>query len=213
MSSEAVKRENQWFGLNASTAWTVFLSFVAGLGVAYFTQWIGSKEPHLFKTVSEVVPFKGEKGEVGIVNIRITNDGNKEAEDLEGRIEIPGASIEEIKVVPEIVHPEKVVKNDALEVKFKLLNPNNWVQISALVRKPSELPAKPVVTFRGKGVTADETPLRTTSQTALNLANYSLAIAAISMLINAMSVAWVAYTNRKHNSPIFSNYEKKEIRT
>jgi hypothetical protein len=95
-------------------------------------------------------------GETGILNFTLSSDGSKEADEVDGYIRVEGSTIEDVRIMPEILHAEKIVKGDTISLKVKTLNPSEYLQVSALVRKNTGLPTRPIVDFRGKGVVAEE---------------------------------------------------------
>ena len=145
-------------GMPLSAIMGAVLGAILGIGGTLFTTWWTAKESHLTKRVSEILPFQGSSGETGIMNLTLSSDGSKEAEEIEGRIRVDGSNIEDVKIAPDIIGADKSVKGDTITIKIKTLNAGETLQVAALVKKNASLPSKPVADFRGKGVVAEEKP-------------------------------------------------------
>jgi hypothetical protein len=72
---------------------TAIFTIVAGVAVYYLTE----RSPDLRYTIVEAPPFFGEKKNMAIYRIDVSNRGKKEVEDIAVSIGFPNANIEEFK--------------------------------------------------------------------------------------------------------------------
>ena len=144
------------FGIEFSVILPIILTFVLTILGSIFTTWWFSKEPHLTKRVSDLLAFQGEKGEVGILNVNLSSDGTKEADEVTGYVEIKDSVIEDVRIIPRHLSVEKTIKGGVLNVSCKSLIPGESLQIAVLAKKSVGLPPKPYVECRAKGIVAEE---------------------------------------------------------
>jgi len=84
------------------------------------------------------------------------NVGNKEAEEVDCVLRIPKAKIVSHGVNPSAIKHDYKEDGDSATVHIGLLNPGESVAVQRLATSDGELPVKPDVTVRGKGVTGIE---------------------------------------------------------
>ncbi|MBL8824736.1 MAG: hypothetical protein JNJ77_19275 [Planctomycetia bacterium] len=85
----------------------------------------------------------------------ITNEGNKEAEDVIFVFGVSGKIITEAKVSPDILRAVKNSKDDTLNVELKMLNVGETVRIVVSTNNPTPK-LEYVANLRGKGVIGKE---------------------------------------------------------
>jgi hypothetical protein len=116
-----------------------------------------TREPQLVYSATEAIPLTGQAQVVAIYQVSINNEGKKEVEDVNLFIRVSDANIEEsqISADPAIAYSDSVI-SDTLELQIPLMNPSESVQVSFLASAPSDLPKRPEISLRGKGVTGKE---------------------------------------------------------
>lgn len=122
-----------------------------GLIVNYFTERKGGLE---YDIVSSSL-FAGQAQRVAIVGLNVTNTGAKEVEDINCQIEFANANITELKVVglnPNVYNTK--ISNARLDLKTPYLNPRESFSIQLLLGSPETELKPPLISIRGKGVTA-----------------------------------------------------------
>jgi hypothetical protein len=176
----AEKTEPKFLGLTLGDVVKMGLTALLTLLVTLLIAWLTAKEPHLRFSVSEPIQFQGEKFKVGILNVVITNDGSKEAENVECSMRLEGTKIREVKVSPENLKPSISIKGDKAELAWPMLNPTENPQVSALL-DAEMLSSKPDVKVRAKGIVGDSQPKSETS-TWVNVLVSLLSVAAALLL-------------------------------
>jgi len=129
----------------------ILLAFLAGIGATVFTGYWNAKEAKLFYSVSPPVILDN----ISVVSINITNEGNKEAEDVVFALGVAGKNITNVKVSPEILRAEKKSKDDTLNVELKMLNVGETARIVLTTNNPTPN-LEYVANLRGKGVVGKE---------------------------------------------------------
>ena len=146
------KKEWSFLGVTQAELSKTLITLVVGSLLTVFGFWLNAKSPHLKVTVPETVVYKGEKNQLSIVNVTVTNDGNKEAEEVECWLLFTGAKIQEVKAGPDQLAPVVTTKENKVQIAVKTLNPREDFTISALVSTPEKLSEQPKVEVRGKGL-------------------------------------------------------------
>ncbi len=195
--------KDQWITVAGWGTSAILAAVFGGLVTSYFTS-----KPDLYWNASEVLPFKGEKEEVGVFNLKIQNGGSKEVEEVDVLIKMPSGAFDEARVSPEIMAASREINGDKLSIRFKLLNPNESVQVSALVRSKESIPQKPIIEVRGKGVKGYE------SVQAKNDTAISVAILILSLFTSAY-IGIGAYRRRRVSSMLERNIKavEKQLKT
>lgn len=138
-------------------------SAIFGGIIALAVTWISAKTPHLQYTVSDPVQFQGEKVQIDIAYASVTNDGSKEAEDIECYVQYYGVKVQEVKVTPENLKPLISISENEFELKLALLNPGETFYISTLASKTGSFYKSPKVLVRAKGVKGEAAGRQTTT--------------------------------------------------
>src|SRR5690348_10558547 len=132
----------------------------AGLGIvvtvvgALILARIQTREPHLVYSTTESLPFSSSSGEVSIYQASISNDGAREVYDVASSIRIPGAKIDQYKVMADpILNVKASLSGDTIDVQIPNLNPSESIQVSLLATSSNGFPTHPLVTLRGRGIT------------------------------------------------------------
>ena len=149
---EPTKKEWTFLGVNRADYVKIFIGLLISASICLFAFWVNWRSPHLKVTIPDTFVFKGEKNQLGIVNVTVSNDGSKEAEDVECWLNLAGSKIQEVKASPEYLKAVVTPKDDKIRVDVHLLNPKEDLLISALISNPEKLPEQAKVEVRGKGV-------------------------------------------------------------
>ena len=118
---------------------------------------IQEHEPKLTYSAIETIPFEGSNKVVGIYNVVLKNEGEKDLKDVVCVVKINKSQIDQYKVSvnPANIHSE-TQKDDTLTVKFAGLNPSEEATVSVLASSQSTLPKRPEVALRSVGLTGTE---------------------------------------------------------
>lgn len=118
---------------------------------------IQGHEPKLTYSAIETIPFEGSNKMVGIYNVVLKNEGEKDIKDVVCVVKIDKSQIDQYKISvnPANIHSE-TQKDDTLTVKFVGLNPSEEATISLLASSQSTLPKRPDVALRSSGLTGIE---------------------------------------------------------
>ncbi len=69
------------------------------------------------------------------MNVTVSNDGSKEAEDVECWLNLAGSKIQDVKASPEYLNAAVTSKDDKIKVDVHLLNPKEELTIAAVITK------------------------------------------------------------------------------
>ena len=175
------KKEWSFLGVTLADLSKTVIGFVAGVLLSLFGFWLTAKSPHLKVTVPETIMYKGEKNQVSILNVTVTNDGSKEAEEVECWLLIPGTKVQEVKAGPDQLAPVVTMKENKVQIAVKTLNPREDFTVSALLNTPEKPTEQPKVEVRGKGVIGEreaKSQLSTLEQMLIIMLIVSLSAAA-----------------------------------
>lgn len=127
---------------------------ILGAGIGY---WMQSKKPHLLYSFGEVIQFTGEKDEFGLILVTVTNDGAKEAEDVQCVVELNDCIIQDVKASPRNLNPKTVIQRAGNEAHITIDSLNQSEQLSLMIKatKPNQLEKSLNVTVRGKGINGE----------------------------------------------------------
>lgn len=151
------KADNPRGSLWVQRVGSAVLGILVTVVAAIIVQKLESREPRLVFTSVETVPFNGPNNVIGIYQTVVRNEGKAEVDDVSCYIRIPGATIEQHRViVPPSLQVQEGTIGDALRVEIPSLNPGELAQISILANNPTHLPNHPEISVRAKGVNASE---------------------------------------------------------
>jgi hypothetical protein len=126
---------------------------VIGALIALAVQWFLAKSPYLRITSTESTTFPGVKNQFGLVGTSVTNDGSKEAEDVECSFTLPDSDILDVTVVSDSGSATvKAEGKHKVRGTIGTLNAGESFRVTAMVTNPDKLPAKLDPIVRGKGV-------------------------------------------------------------
>lgn len=132
---------------------TALVTGVVTIGAGVILDRLRTREPRLVYSTLDTIPFTGENRVLAIYHVSIDNEGKRAVEDVACHIRIPWASIEESVVSADPAIPyDKSTEGDTLKLHFPGLNASEAAQVSVLATAASELPIRPVVSLRAKGV-------------------------------------------------------------
>jgi hypothetical protein len=159
------------------------LTFLLGIIGSQFLQWLTTKEPHLYYKVSDVVPFKGEikgeKSQIGIINISLDNDGTKEARNVQETLVLHGAKVQGIKISPDHLNGSHHETEERVEINVPLLNPGETVKLSIFASNIEQLPVAPPIVVRAEGIQGENIPINNTFKTWLNAISSALFVVVV----------------------------------
>ncbi|MGA2704272.1 MAG: hypothetical protein ABSH35_24640 [Isosphaeraceae bacterium] len=187
---DPTKKEWTFLGINRADYVKILIGFLISASICLFAFWVNWRAPHLKIRVPDTIVFKGEKNQLGIVNVTISNDGSKEAEEVECWLNLAGSKIQEVKASPEYLNAVVTPKDDRIRVDVHLLNPKEDLVISALISNPAKLPEQAKVEVRGKGVIGDR-------EANLNQPLWSRALPVALAGASTAGAAIIAYLDRR----------------
>ncbi len=136
---------------------SALLGIVVSVIVALILGRLQAREPHLVYWSTEALPFSGQNGNVSIYQISVSNDGKQEISDVACVIRVPGAKVDQYKVMANpLLNASTSISNDSVNIQIPNLNPSESVQIALLVTSSLTLPLHPEILARGKGITGTE---------------------------------------------------------
>jgi hypothetical protein len=152
-AAERTSRWSEWRNRIISAIVGIAVAVVAALIIGNFQ----AREPHLTYSSTESVPFSGPNGDVSIYQVTLSNDGKKEVYDVACAIRIPTAKIDQFKLTADpLLNAAGSVSGDSLNVLVPSLNPTETIQVSLLASGSENLPARPQVAARGRGIVGSE---------------------------------------------------------
>src|SRR6266481_3799977 len=152
-SSEVERGPGRWGERIISAFLGIVVAVIAALIIGNFQ----AHDPHLSYSSTESVPFSGPNGDVSIYQVTLSNDGKREVYDAACAIRIPAAKIDQFKITADpLLSASGTINGDSLNVQIPNLNPSESIQISLLASGSQNLPVRPVVTVRGKGIVGSE---------------------------------------------------------
>lgn len=136
---------------------TAIITGIITVGGGLLINHFQAREPHLAYSIEDAIPFEGLFENIAIYNTKIENDGKKVVEDVVCQLSFSEAIIQQTRVVlePSITKKESIV-NGSYRLELPNLNPGEHALISVLVRSSEQLPPRPEISLRGKGVTGVE---------------------------------------------------------
>jgi hypothetical protein len=151
--SERTKPRFDWATIVVTALVTGVITIATGM-ILY--RWQRS-EPHLVFSTIETIPFSGQNQVVGIYQVSISNDGTQAVEDVSCFIRVPGANIAQkrISISPSMTYVDSGT-GDNVRLQVPGINPSENIQVSFLAEAASNLPARPEVSLRAKGVSGEE---------------------------------------------------------
>lgn len=147
------ERRSYWKQVVLTAIITGVITFGAGMLINAFQ----TREPHLTYSVEDTLPFEGPLEYIAIYNIEMENDGRKIVEDVVLQLSFSTGTIQQSRVIlePSIIKNEEIL-NNSYRLELPNLNPGEGVTLSVLVSNPEQLPSRPEISVRGKGVTGME---------------------------------------------------------
>jgi hypothetical protein len=135
----------------------------AGLGIvvtvvgALVVGKLQGREPRLSYSSTESIPFNGSSGVLSIYQVTLSNIGSREVEEVSCIVRVPAAKVEQYNISANpTLETAASFSGDTLKLHMPSLNPAESVQILVLASGPRDLPTRPQVSARGKGVVAIE---------------------------------------------------------
>ncbi len=140
---------------------TAIITGIVTVGTGLILSGLQGPEPKLVYSVAETIPFSGEKEVTAIYQVSISNEGNREVENVICSIQIPLGKITESRVLAAAsMRYKSEVVGGALDFALELpLNPSERVQVLVLATGRGGLPRRPEVSLRAKGISGVEKAL------------------------------------------------------
>lgn len=200
----SIPESPQWMGITLNDVIKYFLvamgGLIFGLISAGIVGWWSGREPHIRYSTSEPIQFSGEKLKVAIATVFITNDGNKEAEELQCSLRLEHTRIQEVKVSPWFFKPSITINGDGFNVKQPLLNPGQSMQVSALAYTDDKPIQNPAISVSAKGIEGEAqsqtyTPVRGSGD--VFAAGVFLGMLSIGMIVTCFVFLIVGWNDRR----------------
>ncbi len=136
---------------------TAIITGIITVGGGFLINYFQTSEPHLSYDIEDAIPFEGLFENIAIYNVKLENDGNKIVDDVVCQLSFSSAEIQQSKLnlSPSITHNE-IVSGNSYRLELFNLNPKESVAISVLVSSSSQLPSRPDISLRGRGITGVE---------------------------------------------------------
>src|SRR5262249_8585055 len=127
MAENKPTAERRILGVSFSDWVKMGLGFLLGIILMAVSNWWNAKAPHLNYVVADPISYQGDKAKFGVINISVTNDGNKEAEGVECSF-TANSEIQEVKLAPDTLHAASKVDKTKCSVSLPLLNSGGSLQ-------------------------------------------------------------------------------------
>ena len=167
-------------------AWgqNIFAALLAVLGMIVFFHYT-DKAPDLVYQTFPPAQFTTQETQISIYNARIENVGDKEAEDVLVRFELPPtAVIQELKIEPSLPNiPSSVAATESSHIRdvlFPILNHGESASFSVLADKGEAVPIQ--IAIRGKGVIGHTDQSSDSAFRLLLLNSLAIAVAAVVLI-------------------------------
>lgn len=136
---------------------TAAVTGIVTLGVGMALYYIQTPEPRLTYSVEDTLPFEGPSENIAIYHVRIENNGKRVVEDVVCQLSFSTAIIKQYRIIlePSITYNETIL-NNSYRVELLNLNPQESTLVSVLASSPDQLPSRPEISLRGKGITGIE---------------------------------------------------------
>lgn len=142
---------------------TIAVGIIVGLSLTHFQM----REPKLVYYAEDTLPYKSPTGDTAIYHVKIENLGKEATEEVVCILAFEKATIEQSRIIvaPSIDYSE-IVGNNSYRVDLPSLNPHESATLSVLASGTDNLPPRPEVSLRGKGITGTEATKTTGKETA-----------------------------------------------
>lgn len=131
------------------------ITFIVTMASAILFFNYQNREPLLYYSAPDTIPFHGEDQIIGIYHISISNDGKKASKNVICVFQIPGATIQAWNISTELLLALEFshsITNDTLKLEFPLINPNEIIRILILATAETTLPVRPIVAIRAEDI-------------------------------------------------------------
>lgn len=148
------------FGISKKDVTLIFVGaivggMVTGLGTLA-TGYIQSRDPVLQYIRNDTPPINQNDRNTSIYLVSVYNVGNKEAEGVDCVLRVPKARIVSHGINPPSIKHDYKEEGDTATIRLDLLNPGEAISVQILATSEVDLPPKPTVSVRGRGVTGKE---------------------------------------------------------
>jgi len=142
-----------WKQILVTALITGIITVGAGMLISHFQ----TREPRLTYSAEDALPLEGPVENIAIYHVRIENSGKKVVEDIACQLSFSKATIKQSRVIlePSITYDEIILSN-VYRIEISNLNPEETVILSVLASSPEQLPNRPKISLRSKGVTGVE---------------------------------------------------------
>lgn len=143
------KRLDRFFEWGKDKLLAPVLTLILG---TFLGSWWNSASPDLRFSVGEPIEFSGEKEQFGLLVVRVSNVGRKQAENVKCMIDLPECEIQDLKVAPSIVESQQKISGGNAVISLTSLNPNESVELAVKASNPHLISKSQKVSLRGEGV-------------------------------------------------------------
>ena len=149
------ERRLNWTQIIITAVVTGIVAFIVGMLLFQFQ----TQEPRLTYSAEDTLPFEGPLENIAIYHVKIENNGNKIVEDVICQLSFSTATITQSRIIlePSITYSDTISSN-SYRVEIANLNPQESAILSILASSPEQLPNRPEISLRGKGITGVEAP-------------------------------------------------------
>ncbi len=196
----ATERSPAWAGWRDRIIAAVF-GILIPVMVAIIVGRFQAAEPHLIFSSTESLPFSGLNSEVTIYQVTLSNDGKKEVYDVACAIRVPDSKIDQYKVTADpLLNVLGSVSGDSVNIQIPNLNPAESIQISLLASANHKLPARPVISVRGRGTVGTE-KAQTQQESQSHTTPLIALLAGFSAVVSGGLIATVLRVRSSRSSP------------
>jgi hypothetical protein len=136
---------------------TALITGIITVGAGMLINHFQTREPRLVYSAEDTLPFEGPLENLAIYHVKTENSGKKIVEDVVCQLSFSTGIIQQNRVVLEpSITANEIVSDSVYRLELPNLNPGESAAISILVSSKDQLPDRPEISLRGKGVTGVE---------------------------------------------------------
>ena len=136
---------------------TALITGIITVGAGMLINHFQTREPRLVYSAEDTLPFEGPLENLAIYHVKIENSGKKIVEDVVCQLSFSTGIIQQNRVVLEpSITANEIVSDSVYRLELPNLNPGESAASSILVSSKDQLPDRPEISLRSKGVTGVE---------------------------------------------------------
>ena len=154
-------KEIKLLGVSLADFVKAIIGGIVSLSIAYIVYSWNAERPTITWEITHSATHKNKDGKTfGIYSIAVMNQGHKDVENLECRINFFGNAIDSFEILPPTFHYKKIITDDEIVLEIPLLIQKEMFSIELMgsniqTSKQVSWMTMPTLTIRGKGVSVE----------------------------------------------------------